>query len=134
MAILTTQQNRRFSDLDLNFNIHPIKKDINKNYDQTAVINSIKNLILTRHYERKFHPEIGSNTMKSLFENIDKITASNLEREIQQTIDNFEPRASVKKVVATPDYDNNGYTITMDFTIVNITNTITIKFFLQRVR
>jgi len=134
MPTITTNVARTYKDLDLLFNVHPIKKDINKHTAEMAVINSIKNLILTNHYERPFHPEIGSNVSKLLFENLDFVTASSLERDILQTIENFEPRASVYRVKAIPDYDNNGFTVDMEFTIVNRTEPITITFFLDRVR
>lgn len=134
MPTITTNVARTYKDLDLLFNVHPIKKDVNKHTAEMAVINSIKNLILTNHYERPFHPEIGSNVSKLLFENLDFVTASSLERDILQTVENFEPRASVYKVRAIPDYDNNGFTVDMEFTIVNRTEPITITFFLDRVR
>lgn len=134
MATVTTQTTRQFKDLDLSFNIHPVKKDINKHVDEQAVINSLKNIILTNHYEKPFNPDYGSNIRALLFENIDSITAIILEREILQTIENFEPRVSVSKVTAIPDFDNNGYSIKLDFFIINLTNPITIQFLLQRVR
>lgn len=134
MANITTNVARTYKDLDLLFNVHPIKKDINKHTAEMAVINSIKNLILTNHYERPFQPELGSNVSKLLFENLDFVTAASLEREIQQTIANFEPRASVYRVRAIPDYDNNGFTVDMEFLIINRTEPITITFFLDRVR
>ncbi len=134
MATVTTQTTRQFKDLDLSFNIHPVKKDINKHVDEQAVINSLKNIILTNHYEKPFNPDYGSNIRALLFENIDSITAITLEREILQTIENFEPRVSVFKVTAIPDFDNNGYSIKLDFFIINLTNPITIQFLLQRVR
>jgi len=134
MATITTNIARTYKDLDLLFNVHPIKKDVNKHTAEMAVINSIKNLVLTNHYERPFQPELGSNVSKLLFEQLDFVTASALEREILQTINNFEPRASVYRVKAIPDYDNNGFTVDMEFTIVNRTEPITITFFLERVR
>jgi len=120
MATVTTQTTRQFKDLDLSFNIHPVKKDINKHVDEQAVINSLKNIILTNHYEKPFNPDYGSNIRALLFENIDSITAITLEREILQTIENFEPRVSVSKVTAIPDFDNNGYSIKLDFFIINL--------------
>ena len=66
MATVTTTIVRDFKDLDLNFTIHPVKKDINKNIGTMAIVNSIKNLILTNHYEKPFHPEIGSNVRRLL--------------------------------------------------------------------
>jgi phage baseplate assembly protein W len=134
MPTITTNVARSYKDLDLLFNVHPIKKDINKHTAEMAVINSVKNLILTNHYERPFQPELGSNVSKLLFENLDFVTASSLEREISQTISNFEPRANVYRITAIPDYDNNCFSIDMEFTIINRTEPITITFFLDRVR
>lgn len=134
MATINATIARQFSDLDLNFTIHPVRKDINKTTNEMAVINSIKNLVLTKHYERPFRPDVGSNIHKMLFENMDNITASSLEREIIQVIQNFEPRARVSSVKVSPDFDNNGFKVGMEFYIVNRTEPITINFFLERVR
>lgn len=134
MATVTTNIAREYKDLDLNFNIHPVRKDINKNIGDMAVINSVKNLILTNHYEKPFHPEIGSNVQKLLFDNMDNITASAIEREIVQTLKNFEPRVSVESISVSPDFDNNAYSVGMEFYIINRTEPITIQFFLERVR
>lgn len=134
MAIVKTNITRQYRDLDLNFTIHPVKKDINKNIDEMAVINSIKNLILTNHYERPFQPDIGSNIQKLLFENMDNITAAAIKREIQLTIKNFEPRVNLTNVNVSPNFDNNAFRVGMEFYIINRTEPITIEFFLQRVR
>ena len=64
---------RVFKDLDLNFTAHPILKDINKHVNEYAVINSVKNLVLTNFYERPFRPELGSNIRRMLFENVDNL-------------------------------------------------------------
>jgi phage baseplate assembly protein W len=134
MATVTTQIIPRYSDLDLNFVIHPVKKDINILTSEMAVINSIKNLILTNHYERPFQPQIGSNVRRMLFENMDNITAITIENEIKQTIANFEPRASVSKIYVIADYENNGFKVTLNFFVINRTTPITINFFLERIR
>lgn len=134
MATVTTQIIPRYSDLDLNFVIHPVKKDINILTSEMAVINSIKNLILTNHYERPFQPQIGSNVRRMLFENMDNITATTIENEIKQTIANFEPRASVSKIFVVADYENNGFKVTLNFFVINRTTPITINFFLERLR
>jgi phage baseplate assembly protein W len=134
MATVTTQIIPRYSDLDLNFVIHPVKKDINILTSEMAVINSIKNLILTNHYERPFQPQIGSNVRRMLFENMDNITAITIENEIKQTIANFEPRASVSKIYVIADYENNGFKVVLNFFVINRTTPITINFFLERIR
>jgi phage baseplate assembly protein W len=134
MATTTTQITTGFSDLDLNFIMHPVKKDINRHTNETAVVNSIKNLILTNHYERPFQPDIGSNVRRLLFENMDTITATTIQNEIIQTIRNYESRVNVSKLVVSPDYDNNGFKVYMEFYVVNRTTPITINFFLERIR
>lgn len=134
MAIAITTNTREYRDLDLNFKIHPIRKDINKHTAEMAVINSIKNLVMTQHYEVPFQPEVGSNIQKLLFEPLDSVTGSLVEMEIKQTIQNFEPRVSVSKVQVFPNYDKNGFSVGMEFYIINRTDPITIQFFLERVR
>jgi phage baseplate assembly protein W len=136
MATVTTNENfvRDFRDLDLSFNIHPVRKDVNVHKSERAVINSIKNLVLTNHYERPFQPELGSNIRRLLFENVDSVMAAQIEREIEETIENFEPRAQVSKVTAIAAPDENKYNIVLEFFVINNPNPITINFFLERIR
>jgi phage baseplate assembly protein W len=134
MATLNANITKRFIDLDLNFTSHPIKKDVTKVIDEMAVISSIKNLLLTNHYERPFQPDLGSNVRKLLFDNMDQITASALERQITDTLRNFEPRAQITYMNILPDFDNNSYKVSMEFRIINQTEPISIQFFLQRSR
>jgi|LakMenE18May11ns_1017448.scaffolds.fasta_scaffold9506308_2 phage baseplate assembly protein W len=139
MATVTTDTVRDFRDLDLSFNIHPVKKDINKHVGVKAVINSIKNLVLTNHYEKPFQPEIGSNVRKLLFENLDPITAIAMQREIYQVIKNYEPRAISDnkddiQVIVKPDYDRNAFSVEIYFRVINQTQPIIVTFFLERIR
>jgi phage baseplate assembly protein W len=133
---MATQINsaRTFKDLDLNFTSHPVRKDVNKFVNEYAVINAVKNLILTNHYERPFRPELGSNIRRMLFENVDTIMAAQIEREIEETIINFEPRVRVSKVVAVAAPDDNRYNIELQFFVINSPDPISIKFFLERIR
>ena len=134
MATSEINTARTFKDLDLNFTAHPVRKDITKHVNEYAIINSIKNLVLTNHYERPFQPELGSNIRRLLFENVDVIIAARIEREIVETIENFEPRVQVSKVTAIPSPDENQYNIELEFFIVNRPDPVTITFFLERIR
>lgn len=134
MATVRTNVVRDYKDLDLNFNIHPVKKDLVKSTGERAVINSIKNLVSTNHYEKPFNPSFGSNLRRLLFENADKFTASLIEREIAEVIENFEPRARVRSVIVSPTIDSNGFNVELEFFIVNRTDPLTITFFLERIR
>jgi phage baseplate assembly protein W len=134
MATVNIDSTRNFVDLDLNFAIHPIRKDINTYKAEYAVINSVKNLVLTNHYEKPFRPQVGSNIRRLLFENIDSIIAAQIERAVTETIENFEPRVSVSSITAIPDPDNNRYNLRLEFFVINQTSPITINFFLERIR
>lgn len=125
---------RKFSDLDLDFSAHPVTKDVVKKLNDNAIAGSIRNLLLTSHYERLFNPELGSNLKKMLFEPIDNITTSIIQGMILQTIQNYEPRVTIQDVIATPDYDNDRYNIKIVFFINNTLEPIVVSFFLERVR
>ena len=140
MATTITSSNPRidseriYRDLDLNFNAHPVKKDVTKYLDEYAVINSVKNLVSTNFYERPFRPELGSGVRSLLFENVDPLIAAQLERALWETIGNYEPRVSVTNIRAQASPDENLYAVTLTFMIVNNPNPITIDFFLERIR
>jgi phage baseplate assembly protein W len=123
-----------FSDIDLTFTRKPAGGDIALSYDSQAVIRSVRNLIQTNHYERLFNPDLGSSVSSLLFENISPLTGAILEREIKNVIDNYEPRAKVSSVVASPDYDHNAYNVSITFFIQNLTTPTTITVILQRNR
>ena len=134
MATVTIPTIRKFRDLDLSLISHPIRKDVNVFVNEYAIINSVKNLVLTNFYERPFRPEIGSNIRRLLFENFDVIVSTQIERAIQETIENYEPRVTISKILVKPDPDKNGYNVTLNFFIINLTNPLSITFFLERIR
>jgi phage baseplate assembly protein W len=134
MATITTNTVRTYKDLDLNFISHPVRKDVNKLLDEDAVIGSIRNLLQTSHYERLFQPSLGSNVKRILFENMDPISESALKREIIQTLTNFEPRVSVNSITIKSNYENNSYDLSLNFTVLNTSEQVSIQFSLKRDR
>ena len=129
-----TYENRIYSDLDLNFNIHPLKKDINKNLSEKAVIFSIKNLLMTSIYEKPFLPEFGSNVRKLLFEPLTPVIGIAIQREINEIITTHEPRVQLKTLKVTPNYEKNAFNINLEFKIKNISRIISVNFLLERLR
>jgi phage baseplate assembly protein W len=125
---------RTFSDIDVDFMPNPITSDILKKTNENAIAQSIGNLLQTSHYERLFNPELGCNLKRYLFEPIDNITTNNIIEEITKTIVNYETRVQLLDVTANPDYDKNGYDVSIKFIIRNDPQPITITFFLERVR
>ena len=125
---------RTFSDLDLNFTKNPVTLDVTRRYDEDAVKNALKNLILTANYERPFHSEIGSPIKKLLFEPASPILGAMLKRTIQDTINTFEPRVQIIDIICVVAPDDNTVYVTIDFTILNTTAPITLELTLQRTR
>jgi phage baseplate assembly protein W len=123
-----------YKDFNINFTPHPITGDLLLIKGVQSVVQSVVNLIMTNHYDRPFHPEIGGNVQRLLFELSDPTTASLLSDEITNVILNFEKRAQIISVNVISDPDNNGYNVTITFSVVSNATPITISFFLERLR
>jgi phage baseplate assembly protein W len=123
-----------YSDIDFTFTKKPVVGDVALSYDSQAVIRSIRNLLLTRYYERPFNPDLGSNLDTILFENFSSISSSLIENEIKVIINNYEPRATIDQVVVSPGPDMNTYSVYLSFYIENATQPTTITLLLERNR
>ena len=134
MATAQITATKEYRDLDLNFTIHPIKKDINKHTAEMAVINSIKNLVLTQHYEVPFQPEIGCNIRALLFEPADPITIADLRQAITDTITNHEPRVTLLDLVIEDLSDNNAYNVRIVYQINMRQDPVQLDVILERLR
>ena len=131
---LIAKNKKVFIDVNLDFDIHPNTKQLNLLYGDDAVVRSLKNLVMTNHYERPFHPEIGCNVRAMLFENIMPSTAESIRRAIVECIDNFEPRVNLTDVRVDARPDENGYVATIEFFVINQTTARKLQFLLERVR
>ena len=126
---------QQYRDLDLFFSRKAMSNDVNKVTDITAIKRSIRNLVLTNHYEKPFHPEIGSGVRDVLFEPMTPFIAHILTMKIQDVIENFEPRARLVGVRAYPDLDRNAYDVSVQFYVVNApTELIELTLPLERLR
>ena len=130
-----TRNVRQYSDLDLFFGKKTVGSDVNKVTDIQAVKRSIRNLVLLNSFEKPFHPEIASGVRDMLFENISPVVAAVLARKIEDVIKNFEPRARLVGVRATPDFDRNQYNVSIEFYVVNApTELVDLSVMLERLR
>ena len=125
---------RQYKDLDLSFGRNVVTNDVNKLTDVEAVKRSVRNLINTSHFERPFHPEIGSNVRAMLFEPMTPLTALNLQRKVQEVLVNFEPRIRLVQVLARPDIDRNAYDLRIYFYVIGSNDLIEVQTFLERLR
>ena len=125
---------RLYKDLDLDFGRNTVTNDVNKLTDVEAVKRSVRNLIQSNHFERPFHPEIGGNVRALLFEPVAPLTALNLQRKIEEVLNNFEPRIKLVQIIARPDIDRNRYQVSISFYVIGVSQPITVETFLERLR
>ena len=129
---LTTYTYRDFS---LFFTKNPVTGDVSTLTDVADIKRSIRNLVLLNTYEKPFHPEISSGVRDMLFELMTPVTAAILARQVQNVIENFEPRARLVGVRAIPDYNRNLYDVSVEFYVVNTpTELVDLTIFLERLR
>ena len=120
MAI--TRISREFNDISLSFKRHPVTNDIGVLKNENAIKKSVRNLVQTIPNERFFNSTLGSDVRDSLFANVpgfvDFGTASIIERQIQTTIENFEPRIDNLVVNVDPRPDTNQFDVNVFFDII----------------
>lgn len=129
-----SRNTRLFSDLDFNFQPHPVTGDLVVRYDENAIKQSLKNLIMTRNYERPFHSEIGSPVRELLFDLITPMTSLMVRRAIIDLVSNFEPRVVLTDVDVIASPENNSLYVSINFRIVNTEKPLTLDFVLERTR
>ena len=130
-----TRNVRQYTDLDLFFGKKSSDSDISKVTDIQAVKRSIRNLVLLNAYEKPFHPEIAGGVREMLFELMTPITAQIIAKQIENVINNFEPRARLVGVRVQPDLDRNLYEVTIEFYVVNApTELVDMSVMLERLR
>tara|TARA_B100001142_G_scaffold180965_1_gene180560 strand:+ start:4628 stop:5029 length:402 start_codon:yes stop_codon:yes gene_type:complete len=107
-----------FKDISMSFQSNPLNNDIIGIKNENAIARSIRNIIFTLPGEKFFDQNFGSNVTRSLFENIDDISASLIQEEIETSIQNYEPRVELISVKAYPDVDNGSFDVTIIYRVV----------------
>jgi phage baseplate assembly protein W len=88
--------------------------------NETAISRSIRNIVFTLPGEKFFNEDFGSNVSRSLFENIDSISANLIEDEIKVSINRFEPRVRLIDVETKANFDDYAYNVKIIYEIVGI--------------
>ncbi len=109
-----------FKDISASFQINPLNNDLIATLNANAIARSVRNLVLTARGDVPFNPVLGSRVNEMLFEPMDQITSTGLKEEIEDTINNFEPRVKLRKVQVNPDYDGNQYDVIIRYDVIGI--------------
>lgn len=122
-----------YLDIDLTFNKRP-SGDIYKKRDAAAVKQSIKNLLLSNHYEKPFQPFYGANLTAMLFELADDQTESEVQVNIVTAIEKYEPRVEVLDINVSVLPDQNDMRVSVVFKVISTDEIVTFTTNLARLR
>ena len=125
---------RNYSDLDAVFASNPVTGDLGIRRDEQAIKFAIKNLVLTKNFERPFDSSIGSQVRNYLFELMDDTTFIILKQVIIRSIESHEPRVILTDVNIEPKEESNELVITILFKIINTDRPLSVTIALERMR
>ena len=108
-----------FSDFLHTFLPHPNTGQITRRKNADSIKMALRNLILTKKYERIHNPRFGSNVSDWLFENLNESAASEIKDQIEYTIKRFEPRVELHEVTVNVDENNNAVVASVIFSVIN---------------
>ena len=109
-----------FKDISAVFEVNPLNDDLIVLRNSNAIARSIRNIIFTSRGDKPFNPSFGSRVSELLFDPMDQITTLAIKTEIEETIKNFEPRVNLKEVQVNPSYDDNEYSVVINYEIIGI--------------
>jgi len=107
-----------FKDISMSFKYNPLNGDLIALKNANAISRSIRNIVFTTPGEKFFNEDFGSDVSRSLFENIDDLTASNIRDQIRRSIINFEERVDLREVVVLPNFDGNAFDVIIIYDII----------------
>lgn len=126
--------NTIYSDFLSDFSKHPATSDLLRVTNEQSVINSIKKILKTNHFEIPYRPDFGANLYQYLFEPFDKFTLNEVEQNIRSAIQLYEPRATIEDINIGGSPDDNQLFISLTVAIRNAPNPVTINTTLTRIR
>ena len=107
-----------FKDISMSFQSNQLNNDLIAIKNVNAITRSIRNIVLTTPGEKFFDPDFGSNVSRLLFENVDDITASQIQEEIEFSISNYEPRVKLIDVQVIADNDNASFDTIITYEVI----------------
>jgi phage baseplate assembly protein W len=123
-----------YRDLDLSFNRHPLTNDVTQYVESDSVKKALRNLLTLKRYEKPFHPEINSGIYDCLFENTSSLHLDAMKTVVSQLVKKYEPRVQLYDVIILPNLDGNSFSVTLNYSIINLQTPFNFTFNITRNR
>lgn len=107
-----------FKDISMSFQTNPLTKDLIAMKNENAISRSVKNIVFTNPGEKFFKPKFGSSISNSLFENADDLTAVQIQTQIEESVQRYEPRVKLRTVDANANIDDNSFDVIIVYDII----------------
>lgn len=128
---MANNSNYTYRDFSLEFATHPVTGDLVMKTDIDAIIQSVKNLVLTSAGEFLWAPLMGGGVGDLLFEPNDNMMRMQLYDRIKTTIERYEPRVDLVNLDIQKFENGYGIYINVQFYALNypqiISETIPVK-------
>jgi phage baseplate assembly protein W len=111
---------KSFRDFSLTFEKNAVTNDILSLKNESAIKESVKNIVLYNFYEKPFDPFFGGNILGLLFENSTPTMVLEVKNRIEQSIEVHEPRVTAVSVVVQFEEDRNELNCKIQYLILGI--------------
>lgn len=130
----TTEIREIYADFPMKFEVNPMGGDLLRHTNESAIKESIRNLIMTNRGERLFQPNLGSDIRQMLFEQNTPDVLMILKDKIKDVIKTHEPRAAIEDLTVSSEMDTHSVTINISFYVLNRQNPVSLHVTLERIR
>jgi phage baseplate assembly protein W len=125
----------QYTDINLDFEPHPVTGDVVILKDANAIKRSLRNLVLTNFYEHPYDENIGTGIRAMLFENFDaRAVTTAIKERVKFVIARYEPRVELIDVIVSEYPDDNALNIEIKFFAGSSIEPQEVSVMLERVR
>lgn len=122
-----------YSDFDVDLSMNPVTHDVITKTNENSVRQSLRLLLLTNFYDRKWEPLCGSNLNQILYNQLDDFMKYSLQEQLRRIISDWEPRVRLDDITVETD-DLGHIKIRLVYTILMLDKTDLFVFELTRLR
>lgn len=122
---------KNYVDIDLKFSKHPVTGDVTKKVGVRAVMQSVRNIVMTSTQEWQTMPDMGAGMYRQLGENTTPTIQVDVKNKIEDAITQYETRAELEEVSVMLLDDLHTLQVKVTYYVINnpepVTDTIQVK-------